>query len=140
MNTQFSRPRNEPYCDSDDPAWSSQSDISWQAQAPKNYAPQFHELYHQAYPQFNDQTAYLPSNFHPPHQQWQSFPYCTDFEDNWEPSSQTAPSTQSGSDFQAQMLKLMGKINQAVESQGQAIAKLEVQMEQMANQIEEEEL
>jgi hypothetical protein len=38
------------------------------------------------------------------------------------------------------MLKLMGKINQAVESQGQAIAKLEVQMEQMAKQIEEEEL
>jgi hypothetical protein len=38
------------------------------------------------------------------------------------------------------MLKLIGKINQAVESQGQAIAKLEVQTKQMAKQIEEEEL
>jgi hypothetical protein len=140
MNTQFSRPRNEPYCDSYDPAWSNQSDIPWQAQAPENYAPQFHELYHQAYPQFDDQVAYPPSNFHPPHQQWQSSPYCADFEDNWQPSSQATPSALSGSDFQAQMLKLMGKINQAVESQGQAIAKLEVQMEQMAKQIEEEEL
>jgi hypothetical protein len=37
--------------------------------ASENYAPQFHELYHQAYPQFNDQAVYPPSNFHPPHQQ-----------------------------------------------------------------------
>jgi hypothetical protein len=111
MNTQFSRSRNKHYFDSYDPAWSNQSNISWQAQAPKNYAPQFHELYHQAYSQFNDQAAYPPSNFHPPHQQWQSSPYCPEFEDNWQPSSQATPSTQLGSDFQAQMLKLMGKIN-----------------------------
>jgi hypothetical protein len=143
MNIQLSRPRNESYCDSYNPGWSNQSNISWQAQAPENYAPQFHELYHQAYPQFN-----------PPHQQWQSSPYCADFEDNWQPSSQVTPSTQSGSGFQAQMLKLMGKINQAVESRGQAltslshtlnshaqaIAMMEVQIKQMANQIEEEEL
>jgi len=45
------------------------------------------------------------------------------------------------------MLKLMGEINQNLKSRGQtlnshsqAIAKLELQMEQMANQIEEEEL
>lgn len=159
MNPQFSRPRNEPYYDH--PGWSNQSNISWHAQAPENYAPQFHELYHQAYSQFNDQAAYPPSNFHPSHQQWQSSPYCAKFEDNWQPSSHATPSTQSGSDFQAQMLKLMGKINQAVESRGQAlislsqaigkieaqmgpmiqsIAELEILMEQTANQIEEEEL
>lgn len=184
MNTQFSRPRNEPYCDSYDPAWSNQSDIPWQAQAPESYAPQFHELYHQTYPQFNDQAAYPPSNFHHSHQQWQSSPYCANFEDNWQPFSQAtppprfdsdlqeellkfmneiatsvsqtwnsrfesiakidadedepspidwspqqqyhaeAPSTQSGSDFQIQMLKLMGEINLDLKSQGQAIAKL----------------
>jgi uncharacterized coiled-coil protein SlyX len=98
--------------------------------------------------------AYPPSNFHPPHQQWQSSQYCADFEDSWQPSSQATPSTQSGSDFQAQMLKLMGEINQEVKSRGQAltslsqtlnshaqaIARMEVQMELMANQIEEEEL
>jgi hypothetical protein len=33
MNTQFSRPKNEPYCDSYNPGWSNQSNISWQAQA-----------------------------------------------------------------------------------------------------------
>jgi hypothetical protein len=220
MNTQFSRPRNEPYCDSYDPAWSNQSNNSWQAQmlellgeinqvvksqgqaiakledqekvedvvfswqdqAPESYAPQFHELYHQTYSEFNDQAAYPPSNFHPPHQQWQSYSYCADFEDNWQHSSQATPplrldsdfqdqllkfmskmdaneeepspidwspqqqyhaeppSTQSGSDFQAQMLELIGEINQIVKSQGQAIAKLELQMEQMAKQVEEEEL
>jgi hypothetical protein len=56
MNTLFSRPRNEPYSDSYNPTWSNQSNISWQAQAPKNYVSQFHELYHQGYPQFNDQS------------------------------------------------------------------------------------
>jgi len=38
------------YSDSYDPGWSNQSNISWQAQAPENYAPQFHELYHQVEP------------------------------------------------------------------------------------------
>jgi hypothetical protein len=141
MNTQFSRPRNEPYFDSYDPAWSNQSNISWQAQAPENYAPQFHELYHQAYPQFNDQTAYPPSNFHPPHQQWQSSPYCADFEDNWQPSSQATPSPQSDSDVQAQILKLMGEINQkltqtvtslgqTLNSHSESIAKIEAHEEE----------
>jgi hypothetical protein len=50
MNRQFSRPRNDHYFDSYDPAWSNQSNISWQPQAPENYAPQFHELYHQVEP------------------------------------------------------------------------------------------
>jgi len=200
MNTQFFGPRNEPYCDSYDPAWSNQSNIPWQAQAPESYAPQFYELYHQTYPQLNDQAAYPSSNFHPPLQHWQSSPYCANFEDNWQPSSQATPpprfdsdlqdqllkfmndiatsvsqtwnsrfesiakidvgeeepspidwspqqqyhaeppSTQSGSDFQIQMLKLMGEINQDLKSQGQAIAKLEAQREQMIKQIEEEEL
>jgi len=112
INTQFSRPRNEPYCDSYHSGWSNESNISWQAQALENYAPQFRELYHQAYPQFNDQAVYPPSNFHPPHQQWQSSPYCADFEDNWQPSSQATPSPQSDSNVQAQILKLMGEINQ----------------------------
>jgi hypothetical protein len=66
MNTQLSRPRNDPYSDSYDPGWSNQSNISWHAQASENYALQFHELYYQAYPQFNDQAVYPPSNFHPP--------------------------------------------------------------------------
>jgi hypothetical protein len=46
MNTQFSRSRNEPFCDSYHPAWSNHSNILWQTQGPENYAPQFHELYH----------------------------------------------------------------------------------------------
>jgi len=140
MNTQFSRPRNEPYCDSYHPGWSNQSNISWQAQAPENYAPQFHELYHHACPQFNDQAVYPPSNFHPPHQQWQSSPYCADFEDNWQPSSQATPSPQSNSDVQDQILKLMGEINQkltqtvtplsqTLNSHSESIAKIEAHEE-----------
>jgi hypothetical protein len=141
MNTYFSRPKNEPYCDSYNSGWSNQSNISWQAQAPKNYAPQFHELYHHAYPQFNDQAVYPPSNSHPPHQQWQSSPYCADFEDNWQPSSQATPSPQSDSDVQAQILKLMGEINQkltqtvtslnqTLNSHSESIAKIEAHEEE----------
>jgi hypothetical protein len=62
---------------------------------------------------------------------------------DWSPQQQyhaEPPSTQPGSDFQIQMLKLMGEINQDLKSQGQAIAKLEAQREQMTKQIEEEEL
>ncbi|XP_062155121.1 OVARIAN TUMOR DOMAIN-containing deubiquitinating enzyme 9-like [Alnus glutinosa] len=62
---------------------------------------------------------------------------------DWSPQQQyhvEPPSTQSGSDFQIQMLKLMGEINQDLKSQGQAIAKLEAQREQMTKQIEEKEL
>jgi hypothetical protein len=69
------------------------------------------KLYHKAYPQFNDQDVYPPSNFHPLHQQWQSSPYCADFEDKWQPFSQATPSPQSDSDVQAQILKLMGEIS-----------------------------
>jgi len=68
INTLFSRMRNDPYSDSYNPAWSNQSNISWQAQALENYAPQFHELYHQAYPQFNDQS-YSPQYQATPQQQ-----------------------------------------------------------------------
>jgi hypothetical protein len=50
INTLFSRSMNDPYFDSYNPAWSNQSNISGKAQAPENYSPQFHELYHQAYP------------------------------------------------------------------------------------------
>jgi hypothetical protein len=141
MNTQFSRPKNEPYCDSYNPGWSNQSNISWQAQALENYAPQFYELYHQTYPQFNDQAIYPPSNFHPLHQQWQSSSYCADFEDNWQPSSQATPSPQSGSDVQAQILKLVGEINQkltqtvtslnqTLNSHSESIAKIEAHEEE----------
>jgi len=68
MNTQFSRPRNDPYSDSYDLGWSNQSNISWQAQALENYAPQFHELYHQVEPSpqldsdFQDQMLKFMSN------------------------------------------------------------------------------
>ena len=50
MNTLFSRPGNDIYSDSYNPTWSNQSNLLWQAQAPENYAPQFHELHHQSYP------------------------------------------------------------------------------------------
>jgi hypothetical protein len=67
MSKQFSRPRNEPYCNSYNPGWSNQSNILWQAQAPENYAPQFYELYHQAYPQLikrsiHHLTSILPTS------------------------------------------------------------------------------
>jgi hypothetical protein len=56
MNRPFSRLGNDLYFDSYNPAWSNQSNLSWQAQAPRKYAPQCHELHHQSYLQFNDQS------------------------------------------------------------------------------------
>jgi hypothetical protein len=78
----------------------------WQAQDPENYAPQFHELYHQTYPQFNDQS--------------------------YSPRYQATP--QSNSDVQAQMLKLLGEINQkltqTINSHSESIVKIEAHEEE----------
>jgi hypothetical protein len=56
MNRPFSRLRNEFYFDSYNPALSNQSNFSWQAQDHGKYAPQGHELHHQSYSRFNDQS------------------------------------------------------------------------------------
>jgi hypothetical protein len=46
-------------------AWSHKSHLSWQDQS-SNHTPQFHELFHQSYPQFYEQAA--------PQQQYQAEP------------------------------------------------------------------
>ena len=54
MNTSFYRSGDDSYFDSNNPAWSQLSNISWQAQDPRIHAPQFHGLQHQSYQQFYD--------------------------------------------------------------------------------------
>jgi len=103
MNTLFSRPRNDPYFDSYNPAWSNQSNISRQAHAPENYALQFHELYHQAYPQFNDQS------------------YSTQYQATPQQKYQAEPPLPMSSDFQDQMLKFMRKMDQIMDSHNQMV-------------------
>jgi hypothetical protein len=56
MNTPFSRPWNDFYSDSCNPAWSQQSNFLWEAQTPDNYAPTLQERLQQAYSQFYDQS------------------------------------------------------------------------------------
>jgi hypothetical protein len=45
----FSRPSNDFYSDSYNPAWSQKSNFLWQAQTPDNYAPTLQERLQQAY-------------------------------------------------------------------------------------------
>jgi len=47
------------------PDQSNHSDFSWQAQAMGNYAPQYHELHHPEYPQFDHQCC-NPSSYNYP--------------------------------------------------------------------------
>jgi hypothetical protein len=56
MNTNFTSPRLESNFNFYNPDWSNQSDFSWSAQTTENYAPQFQELHHSDYPQFNHQA------------------------------------------------------------------------------------
>jgi hypothetical protein len=64
MNTSFSNSG----CDSNfnfyNPDWSNQSDFTWSAQTIGNYAPQFQELRHSDYPQFDHQAQ--PSAYQAP--------------------------------------------------------------------------
>jgi hypothetical protein len=64
MNTNFSSPgfdSNSNFYNSD---WSNHSDFSWQAQAMRNCAPQFQELHHPEYLQFENQVL-NPSSYDP---------------------------------------------------------------------------
>jgi hypothetical protein len=56
MNTSFSNlgcDSNSNFYNLD---WSNHYDFSWQAQATRNYAPQFQELHNSNYPQFDHQA------------------------------------------------------------------------------------
>jgi hypothetical protein len=59
MNISFSNPGCNSNFNFYNPDWSNQSDISWSAQTAGNYAPQFQELHHSNYPQFNHQAQPL---------------------------------------------------------------------------------
>jgi hypothetical protein len=58
-------------------------------------------------------------------------PYCANFEDNWQPSSQATPPPWFDSDFRDQLLKFMNKMDQIVtfvsqtwNSRSESIAKI----------------
>jgi hypothetical protein len=65
MNTNFSSPMYDSNSNFYNPDWSNHSDFSWQAQAMGNYAPQFQELHHSEYPQFDDQSSHPSSRNYP---------------------------------------------------------------------------
>jgi hypothetical protein len=63
MNTNFSSPGVDP--NFYNPDWSNHPDFSWQAQAMGNCTPQFQELHHPDYPQFDSHSSY-PSSYNYP--------------------------------------------------------------------------
>jgi hypothetical protein len=56
MNTSFSYLGCDSNSNFYNPNWNNQSDFSWPAQTIGNYAPQFQELHHSDYPQFDHQA------------------------------------------------------------------------------------
>jgi hypothetical protein len=56
MNTSFSNLGYDSNSNFYSPNWSKQSNFSWLAQTARNYAPQFQELHHSTYQQFNHQA------------------------------------------------------------------------------------
>lgn len=68
MNTNFSSPGFDSNSNVYNPDWSNHSDFLWQAQVAGNCAPQYHELHHPEYPQFNHQSS-PPSSYNYPAQE-----------------------------------------------------------------------
>jgi hypothetical protein len=64
MNTNFSNPEFNSNLNFYNPDWSNHSDFSWRAQAMENCAPQFQELHHPEYLQFENQVL-NPSSYDP---------------------------------------------------------------------------
>jgi len=62
MNTNFSNPGFDSNSNFYNPDWSDHPDFSWQARAMGNCAPQFQELHHPDYPQFDNQSSH-PSSY-----------------------------------------------------------------------------
>jgi hypothetical protein len=62
MNTNFSSPEFDSNFNFYNSNWSNHPDFSLQAQAIGNYAPQFQELHHSDYPQFDNQSSH-PSSY-----------------------------------------------------------------------------
>jgi len=106
------------------PDWSNHPDFSWQAQTMGNCAPQFQELHHPDYPQFDNQSSH--------------------------PSSYNYPASSSHSTLEDTLkvfIELTGRaisdVKNATMENTQAIARIEGQMEYLVaevTRIEEEEL
>jgi hypothetical protein len=62
MNTNFSSPRFDSNSNFYNPDWSDHHDFSWQVQAMGNCAPQFQELHHPDYSQFDNKSSH-PSSY-----------------------------------------------------------------------------
>jgi hypothetical protein len=65
MNTNFFSPGYDSNFNFYNPDWSNHSDFSWRVQAMGHCAPQFQELHHSEYPQFDDQSSH-PSSYNYP--------------------------------------------------------------------------
>ena len=66
MNTNFSSSGSELNSNFYTPDQNNHSNFSWQAHAMENYAPQFDELHHLEYLQFDNQFSTLSSYNYPP--------------------------------------------------------------------------
>jgi hypothetical protein len=71
MNLNFSSPGFDANPNFYNPDWSNHPDFSWQAQAMGNCAPQFQELHHPDYSQFDSQSSH-PSSYNYPASSLQS--------------------------------------------------------------------
>jgi len=147
MNTNFSNPRFDLNSNFYNPDWSNHSDFSWQAQATGNYAPQYHELYHTKYPQFDHQSS-NPSSYNYPAQE-------LSFEDTVKAFIQVSSKNIQGLNHTIQELKtatlrdsqniqeLTNEIRDSNQFTHQAIVKMEGEIDYLVaefNRIEEEEL
>jgi hypothetical protein len=126
MNTNFSNLGFDSNSNFYNPDWSNHSDFSWQAQAMGNYAPQYHELHHPEYPQFDHQSS-NPSSYNYPAQE-------LSFEDTVKAFIQASSQN---------IQELTNEIRDSNQFTHQAIVKMQGEIDYLVvefNRIEEEEL
>jgi hypothetical protein len=120
VNAAFSRPGNDPYSNSYNPGWRNHPNFSWRAPAPGNQGP-IGGLHNQAHPLPPNQSFNQSSNYRPPQHQYQS-----------------APPPPRNSAFEDKVLTALGNLEantQLLNSHSQSIAKLEGQVGQLANAL-----
>jgi len=130
MNTNFSSPWFDSNSNVYNSNWSNHSDFSWQAQAMGNCAPQFQELHHFEYMQFDDQSSH-PSSYNYPASSLQST-----LEDSLKAFMQfTSQTINEMKNATLENTQAISDVKNATMENTQAIARIEGQFEYLVAEV-----
>jgi uncharacterized coiled-coil protein SlyX len=137
VNAAFSRPGNDPYSNTYNPGWRNHPNFSWKGQNAENSTPGPHNQAQSNRQPYNSSSAYRP-----PHKQYQAAPPQRAESNDERILNLLGEMNGRFGEMNERFGEMTGKFDEmshTVNSHSQSIAKLETQMEQMANTLNRRE-